>query len=101
MLYDDPVCAAARQAAKEISGDLSKSAQIEARFPSVGKNPSISEQGRPVPSCDSASRRHHITACPRRPSPSILQNLIFGTHSGTAGLPPLIAARASSIDTCP
>jgi len=26
-------------------------------------------------------RRHHITACPRRPSSPILQNLIFGTHN--------------------
>jgi hypothetical protein len=27
------------------------------------------------------SRRHHIAACPRRTSPPLLQNLIFGTHS--------------------
>ncbi len=29
-------------------------------------------------------RRHHITACPRRPSSPILQNLIFGTHRDTS-----------------
>jgi hypothetical protein len=30
---------------------------------------------------DSTSRCHHITTRSRRPSPPILQNLIFGTHN--------------------
>src|SRR5258708_9029470 len=45
-----------------------------------GGHPSISGQGRPVPSRHSAPRRHHITTCPRWTSSPILQNLIFGTH---------------------
>ena len=35
-----------------------------------------------VPSRDSAPRRYHIDACPWWPSSPILQNLVFGTHSG-------------------
>jgi hypothetical protein len=42
----------------------------------------VLRHGRPVPSRDSASRRHYIAAYPRRPSPPLLQNLIFGTHRG-------------------
>jgi hypothetical protein len=35
-----------------------------------------------VPSRDRAPRRYHIDACPWWPSSPILQNLVFGTHSG-------------------
>ena len=50
-------------------------------------NSSLAEQRCPVPSRDSAPRSHHIATCPRRSSSPILQNLIFGTHSGpNAGL---------------
>jgi len=42
---------------------------------------SLAGQGCPIPSGDWAFRRHHITACARRPSSSILQKLIFGTHN--------------------
>ena len=38
-------------------------------------------RGRPVPSRNSASRRHHITTYSRRPSPPIFKNPIFGTHT--------------------
>jgi hypothetical protein len=38
------------------------------------------QAGRPTLSRDSARRRHNLTACPRRPSSPLLQNLIFGTH---------------------
>ena len=39
-------------------------------------------QGRPSPSRDCEPRRRRLTTCPWRPSSSILQNLIFGTHRG-------------------
>ena len=42
-------------------------------------NSPISDQGHPAPARGRASRQRHITTDPRRPSPSILQNLIFGT----------------------
>ena len=42
-------------------------------------NSPISDQRHPAPSCGRAPRHCHITAYPRRSSPSILQNLIFGT----------------------
>src|ERR1700723_1188086 len=39
----------------------------------------------PSPSCDSAPRRRRLTTCPWLPSPSILQNLILGTHMKAQG----------------
>jgi hypothetical protein len=48
----------------------------------------ISNQRHPAPSCGRAPRHCHITAYPRRSSPSILQNLIFGTDNGYHYQPP-------------
>jgi hypothetical protein len=44
-------------------------------------NPPISDQRHPSSSSSRASRRCQITTDPRRPSPPVLQNLIFGTHN--------------------
>src|ERR1700730_221822 len=74
------------------------------------EDPSLSQQGRPVPSRYSAPRRHYITACPRQTSSPILQNLVFGTRrddsfplvagsSGWFGHAPFAHALAGELDS--
>jgi hypothetical protein len=48
------------------------------------ENSSILGQGHPAPSRHRASWHRHIAAPSRRPSPSVLPNLIFGTHRSIA-----------------
>jgi hypothetical protein len=50
------------------------------------QDPPISGQRHPSSSSSRAPRRCHITTNPRRPSPPVLQNLIFGTHSRQFGM---------------
>ena len=45
------------------------------------ENPPIPDQDNPAPSRRRASRNRHVTPDPRWPAPSILSNLIFGTHT--------------------